>query len=123
LAADLEKKKARGEQGMIDPFRAHRKRSMADHIADWIVELRQTGCGEVNIGQCEFRMGRIAKECGWKTLDTVGVESFIRIAAEFLEQHCRRPDDDGENRWDLSKATRPMLLKFLAQHPLLDAMA
>ncbi len=77
-ANDLERRKAKGEADLIDPFEAHRKRPLAEHVADWIGELKQLGRDHVYIGQCEFRMGRMIQECGWKTLDTIGVESFIR---------------------------------------------
>jgi hypothetical protein len=78
LAAELERNKARGERGLIDPYQAHRKRALAEHVADWSAELKQLGRDDVYIGLCEFRMGRMIKDCGWKTLDTINIESFIR---------------------------------------------
>jgi hypothetical protein len=38
LGAKLERAEARGEQDLIDPFRPHRKRPLAEHIADWTAE-------------------------------------------------------------------------------------
>jgi len=78
LASKLERQKAQGEQGLTDPYAVHRKRPLAEHVADWITELRQLGRDDIYIGLCKFRMGRLIQDCGWKTLDTIGVESFIR---------------------------------------------
>jgi integrase len=77
LAARLERAKVRNEESMIDAYKAHRGRALAQHVVDWIVELRQLGRDNVYIGLCEFRMSRIIQDCGWKTLDTIDAESFI----------------------------------------------
>lgn len=36
LGAKLEPAKAQGEQGLVDPFKQHPKRPLAEHVADWI---------------------------------------------------------------------------------------
>src|SRR5687768_739510 len=43
LAATLEKAAARGEQGMIDPYKVHRARPIAEHVADYVADLRAAG--------------------------------------------------------------------------------
>ncbi len=78
LGARLDRAKAQGSEGLSDPFKAHRNRPTGDHVADWIAELRQLSRDEVYIGLCEFRMGRLIGDCGWKLLGDISAESFIR---------------------------------------------
>src|SRR5205809_7586545 len=49
LGAKLERAKARGEVDMIDIYKPHRSRPLAQHIADWIAELRQLGRDNVYV--------------------------------------------------------------------------
>ncbi len=78
LAARLEKAKAQGSEGLEDPYKAHRKRRLSEHVADWIAELRQLGRDDVYIRLCEFRMGRLIEECAWGTLANISADDFIR---------------------------------------------
>ena len=78
LGARMERAKARGEMGLVDIYKPHRGRALADHVADWIAELRQLGRDDVYIGLCESRMARLLKECGWSLLDNIDADTFIR---------------------------------------------
>jgi hypothetical protein len=78
LGARLERAKAQGDQELVDPYKAHRKRPLAEHVADWIAELRQLGRDDVYVGLCESRMARLLKECGWSTLTSINADSLIR---------------------------------------------
>ena len=78
LGAKLERAKAQGEQGLIDPYKVHRKRALAEHVADWTAELRQLGRDAVYVTNCEAQMQRLAGDCGWATLDAMTADSFIR---------------------------------------------
>src|SRR4051794_27184300 len=51
-AAKLERAKAQGAEGLIDPYKPHRKRRLSDHVSDWISELRQLGRDDVYVGLC-----------------------------------------------------------------------
>ena len=73
LAAKLERRKAQGEEGLIDPYEIHRKRPLAEHVADWIAELQQLGRSSIYVGLCGWRMARVIAE------DAV---------AEHVEQHA-----------------------------------
>ncbi len=74
---ELERAIARGENGLVDPFAAHKGRSITDHLADWITELRQAGRGSIYIGLCESRIKRLVADCGWKTLKSISADAFI----------------------------------------------
>lgn len=78
LAAKLERAKAQGEEGLIDPYKIHRKRHLSEHIADWITELRQLGRDHVYVGLCEARMARLIADCGWDTLAGIDAAGFIK---------------------------------------------
>src|SRR5436305_2021072 len=43
LGAKLERAKAQGEQGLVNPYKPHRGRPLHEHVGDWIAELRQLG--------------------------------------------------------------------------------
>ncbi len=77
-ANDLEKKKARGEVGLVDPFKMHRNRPLPDHVADWTDELRQLGRDDAYIRPCKARIERLAKECGWNRLGNITADSFCK---------------------------------------------
>ena len=78
LAAKMERAKAQGAEGLEDPYKAHRKRRLAEHVADWIAELKQLGRDDVYVRLCESRMARMVDECKWETLAGINPESFIR---------------------------------------------
>ncbi len=43
LGAKLQRDKAQGAQGLVDPYKAHCARPLVEHVGDWIAELRQLG--------------------------------------------------------------------------------
>jgi len=73
----LEKELAKGKEGLTDPYAEHRDRPIVEHLADWVTELRQTGCTPYYASQCEARITRLIEECGWKLLADMKPESFI----------------------------------------------
>lgn len=78
LGAKLERSKAQGAESLEDPFKVHRGNPLANHVADWIAELRQLGRDEQYIAPCKARMERLIAECGWRTLSAISADSFIR---------------------------------------------
>jgi hypothetical protein len=77
-AADLERKKARGEAGLINPFKVHLARPLVEHISDWTTELRALGRDDEYIRPCMARMERLAAECGWNGLGAITADSFCK---------------------------------------------
>jgi integrase len=78
LAARLERSKAQGSEGLEDPYKLHRKRRLAEHVAEWIAELRQLRRDDVYVGLCESRMARLIAECAWETLADISADKFIK---------------------------------------------
>jgi hypothetical protein len=92
LGAKMERAKAKGDQELIDPFKSHRKRSLAEHLAGWISELRQLGRDDAYITPCKARLERLMNECGWQVLDDINGDSFCkwRESAAGNADHNRR---------------------------------
>src|SRR5262245_55757310 len=78
LGAKLERAKAQGEQGLIDPYKPHRIRPPAEHVADWTAELRQLGRDDMYIAPCKARLERLINECGWTKLGDISADSFCK---------------------------------------------
>lgn len=78
LAAKLERAVARGEQDLVDPFREHRRRPLAGHVADYVSDLRTAGRSAKYVGNVEYRLNILLDACGWATLDAVDAGSFLR---------------------------------------------
>src|SRR5829696_8995789 len=81
LGAKMERAKARGEVNMVDFYKPHRGRPLAEHVGDWVAELRQLGRDDVYVRLCESRMARLLKECGWNLLGDINPDAFIRWRA------------------------------------------
>jgi integrase len=78
LAARMEREKAQGETGLVDPFKEHRGQKLTEHVADWIAELRQLGRDHVYVGLCDFRLRRLAADCDWRSLAHITSAAFIK---------------------------------------------
>lgn len=78
LAAKIELQLARGEQVMIDPFKASKASPIAKHIRDYIADLTSTGRATKYIYVMERRLNVLAEECGWATLASIEANSFMR---------------------------------------------
>lgn len=78
LAARLEKNLARGIEGLEDPFRVHRVRPIAEHVKEYIADLKAAGLDDMYIAIAENRLNRLIKDCGWSCLDSIEPNSFIK---------------------------------------------
>ena len=78
LAAKLERSKAQGEQGLLDPYLPHRVRPLSEHIADWTAELRELGRDDMYVAPCKARVERLMKECGWAKLGDINADAFCK---------------------------------------------
>ncbi len=135
MGANYERARARGEQGLTDPYKAHRHRPLVEHVGDWIGELRQLGRDDVYIRLCDARMARLVDECGWMTLADISAATFLswRETATVEVGHARKP---ASNIHSMSAKTQNHYLTTLrtfclwairrnrmADHPLADVPA
>ncbi len=102
LAAKLERAKARGEAGLEDPYKAHRKRHLGEHVADWVAELRQLGRDDMYVAPCEARLGRLIAECGWHFLGDIGADAFCKWRESAVANADHNRKDQG------TRTVRPM---------------
>jgi integrase len=78
LAARLEKAIARGAEGLEDPFREHLARPIAEHVKEYVADLRAGGLDDMYVYNAENRLNRLVKECGWTSLASIEPNSFIK---------------------------------------------
>jgi integrase len=77
LAAKIEQQIARGEQAMIDPFKASKVRPLAEHVADYLANLTGGGRSAKYIYTMERRLNILADKCGWKSLAEINANGFM----------------------------------------------
>ncbi len=78
LGAKLERAKARGEEGLIDPYKDHRHRPIAQHVTDYIADLEAMGRDDKYRNNARLRLGKLIAACGWKVLGDISADSFCR---------------------------------------------
>ena len=86
-------------KGLEDIYKAHRGRPLAEHVADWIAELKQLSRNDVYVRLCESRMARLIDECGWGTLGAINAESLHSLAA-----NCHKHGWPRRKGWDQYQA-------------------
>ena len=101
LAARLEAQTARGEQGLLDPFRAHRRRPIGEHITEYVADLEGSGSDDKYVENARNRLNRLAKECRWTCLDDVEHNG----ANTFAAWRERERKDEGGRKGRLGKGT------------------
>jgi integrase len=74
--AKYELAKSRGEQGMLDPFEQHKHRPITAHVAEYIADLKALGRDQKYVYNCDKRLSKLIKLCGWKVLRDITADSF-----------------------------------------------
>jgi integrase len=76
--AKLREEKQHERDGLIAPkaTREAAQRKLSDHLDDFIGDMRRRGKSEKYLGNLEFRVGRLIKECGWALAQDVTADSF-----------------------------------------------
>lgn len=93
LAARLERNKSQGVEGLIDPFKAHRGKALAGHIADYVADLRALGRDDKYTYNVEKRLAKLLKLCGWKLLADISADAFARWRETPIEQKQAESED------------------------------
>jgi integrase len=78
LAAKLERNLARGEQGMVDPYREQMARPIAEHVKEYIADMQAKGRDDGYVYNARQRLSRLISGIGWTTLADVDPNSFVR---------------------------------------------
>jgi integrase len=78
LMADLERALARGERGLIDPYKEHKGRPLSEHVTDYVADLTALGRDAKYVDNCRCRLNGLIAACDWKTLAQMSAESFSK---------------------------------------------
>jgi excisionase family DNA binding protein len=82
LAAELERRAARQQVGLVDPYEVHRRRPLAEHLIDFQTALRAKGNSPDYVELVVSRLRALADGCGWRTLDGLSASQ----AEEWLDR-------------------------------------
>jgi integrase len=52
------------------------KRNLAEHLADFLGDMRRRGKSEKYLANLEYRVGKLIVDCGWNTAKEVSADSF-----------------------------------------------
>lgn len=80
MLADLIRKAERDQTGLSDPFEDHRKRPLAEHLADFEADLRARGVTVKQIKLKLTRIRRILESCGFSVIADLSasrVQAFL----------------------------------------------
>jgi hypothetical protein len=83
---ELVKKAELGKVGIVDPFEAHRKRSLADHLADYEASLRAKGTSAKQIGQVTSRIRRVLTGCRFTFLADLSASRVQTFLADLRQK-------------------------------------
>ncbi len=78
LMHDLETARARGEQGLVNPFKAANASAISEHLADYIRHLESSGRDSMYCYIAKQRIQRVIDETGWTALTDITADSFGR---------------------------------------------
>ena len=71
LLAQRMRESARGERGMRDPYREHRRRPLSEHVEDFMQSLAAGGVSEMHRRHVRQHLDRACKQMGATRLDDV----------------------------------------------------
>ncbi len=67
---------------IADPLRQAAMRPLADHLGDFVADLRVKGCDDEYIRHVEARTRSLMRHCGWEMPKDVNADSFLRWRRE-----------------------------------------
>ena len=80
LAAELERRAAQEQSGLVDRFAEHRKRPLSEHITDWHKSLLHKGTSRKHADLVRGRALRVVEGCGfvfWSELSASKVQAYV----------------------------------------------
>ena len=82
LGSDLERQSAREASGLTDRFAGHRKRPLAEHLADWRTALLAKGNTEAYVGLSVSRVRRVLSDCRFTFVSDLSVSRVLTCLAD-----------------------------------------
>jgi integrase len=78
LLARLNRERAQGAEGLLDPYREHKATPIGTHLDDYLAELKTLGRDPVYVGNIRLRLNKLFAACEWSKLSDVSADSFER---------------------------------------------
>jgi len=79
-AAELERRAAHEQSGLVDRFHEHRKRPLAEHLADWRQAVAANGNTPKHVSESVSRAGRVLSGCRftfWADIAASKIGAFL----------------------------------------------
>jgi integrase len=117
LAARLERDAARQQEGLVDPYAEHRKRPLAEHLADYKKDLESQDNSPVYVSMAVSRLESLFEGCGFKVSRDLSDGRVLEWLADLRKQgRPRTPLAPGKETYTLAEACavlqmRPRTLK------------
>jgi len=82
MLAEIERKAALGQAGLLDPFEEHTKRPLRDHIDDFRRHLEAKGSSDKHIVKTDGYLTRISDDCGFRFLGDIDADQITAVLAD-----------------------------------------
>jgi integrase len=99
ILAALVKKAELGRAGISDPFEAHRKRLLVDHLDDWASSLRAGGATGKHVNQTVANARRIIEGCRFVFMADLSASRVQQYLADLRERRRTLPPLDANRLW------------------------
>jgi hypothetical protein len=123
--ADLVKKAELGRAGIADPFEEHRKQPLAEHLADYRLELQGRGNEPEYVRLVSFRLDALLTGCGFKFMADLSASRVLTWPADLRAKGApRAPLPAGKDLFTLTETaallgvTVPSLSDAVRRHRL-----
>jgi integrase len=108
MLAALITRAGKAEAGIIDPFEEHRKRPLAEHVADFEAALRAAGRTAKQVQQVTYRVRRVLGGCRFAFMADLSASRLQTYLAE-LRQAPTVPDlEPGKTTWTKTEMARAL---------------
>jgi hypothetical protein len=107
--SELLRKMERKESGIADPFEEHRRRPLADHVADWDRAMRH-GAGEKHARQFTACVRRLLAECRFEVMADLSASRVQQYLADLKKD--RQPLVVDPAKAEYTRAELATLLKI-----------
>ena len=85
MMAEVEQERA----GNVDPFKAHRKRPLSEHLLNWQASLKASGRAEDYIALKRSRMQAVLDGCGWVFAADMAADRLETFLLDLREKEKR----------------------------------
>ena len=96
MLAALVRKAELGKAGIVDPFEQHRRRPLAEHLADFLGELRGRGDDPRHVAIVASRLTALLETCGFVFLTDLSASRIVDYLAQLRRNRTASPLPPGQ---------------------------